>query len=390
MNIRIYILSLIALTLSVAVNGSELKDISSRVHDMNHRSETLQSKTFQPKIEVLAKIETNSTSFLQPIFSNDKIFVTNESGVITCYDTTGKQIWKNDSNGELVSLPAVVDNYLISGTTNGDINEVKSISGEQVQSIGIDDPITTGINFTDYNGKNELPIPKSTNSKTAIVYGTASGKIFCYDLETLQEYWNNSDAHKRIRFNPVITGTKILFSCMDGYIYCIESGSGLLIWRWKESAENGFNNSLILTDGKYIYAVSSDKVLYCIDLLLGKLVWKSKGNNIFPSISFSKDEKNVIAESTMKKIISFSSEKGKITKEINLTAEFDSTSVPAIDIGIGLLYSSQGNLFVVNNNSQEENIFSFGGINVNSITRIDERRFMAASAKGTIIIFSVR
>ena len=355
-----------------------------------HYNETQQTGTLPLKIDSLAKIDLNSTSLLEPVFSNNRIFTADKSGVLACYDTLGIQIWKNDTYGELVSLPALVDEYLISGTTNGDINEFKSNSGEQVQSIGIDDPVTTGITFTNYNGNNELVMPKTTNSKAAIILGTASGKIFCYDVETLQEYWHNSDAHKRIRFNPVITGNKILFSCMDGYIYCIESGNGLLIWRWKESAETGFNNATILTDGKYIYAVSSDRILYCIDILLGKLVWKSKGNNIFPAIAFSKDLKNIITETADKKIVFYSAEKGKIAKEINLTADFDSTSIPVIDTGNGLLYGSHGNIFITNNNSNEENIYNFGDSNVISITRIDEKRFMASSSKGTIIIFGVR
>jgi len=360
--------------------GSELKNSDPSV----------QNEKPEPGTHLLVKIDINSSSILEPIFANNRIFTADKSGVIACYDTLGHQIWKNDSLGELVSIPVVVDNYLISGTTNGDINEVKSISGELVQSVGIDDPVTTGINFSNYTGNNELAVPKTSNSKAAIVLGTASGKTYCYDAETLQEYWHNSDAQKRIRFFPVITGTKILLSCMDGYIYCIESGNGLMIWRWKESAETGFYNSLVLTDGKYIYAVSSDKNLYCIDLLLGKLVWKSKGNNIFPSIAFSKDLKNIITETEDKKIAYFSGEKGKITKEINLTAEFDSTSIPVIDTGEELLFCSQGNIFIISNNGTEENIYNFGDASIISIMRIDEKRFMAASSKGTIVIFGVR
>jgi outer membrane protein assembly factor BamB len=346
--------------------------------------------SIQSKIDIKAKIETNSTSLLEPIFSNSRIFITDKSGFIACYDTLGNLLWKNDSFGNIISFPAEVDEYLVSGTSNGDIIELKSSSGTQVQSIGLDDSITTGITQTNYNGDNELAVQKSTNSKAAIVFGTASGKTYCYDVETLQEYWHNTDAHKKIRFNPVITYTKIIFSCMDGYIYCIESGNGLMTWRWKESAETGFYNTLILTDGKYIYAVSSDKILYCIDLLLGKLVWKSKANDIFPSIAFSKEQKTIISETADKKIVSYSTDKGKIVKEINLTAEFDSTSIPVIDLGNRLLYARKSTIFLANNNNPEESIFSFGEATVRSIRRIDGKRFMASSAKGTIIIFSVR
>ena len=375
-----YFFPLLIMPLCFRIMGSELKDSKS-----SYLNETLQSQ-----ISILTKIETHSTSILEPIFSNNRIYIVDKIGFIECFDTFGKQIWKNDSYGELVSIPSLVDDYLISGTTNGDINEFKYNSGEQVQSIGIDDPVTTGINFTNYNGNNELVVPKSTNSKAAIVFGTASGKTYCFDVETLQEYWHNSDAHRRIRFNPVITGNKILLSSMDGYIYCIEASNGLLIWRWKESAETGFYSSLILTDGKYVYAVSSDKNLYCIDLLLGKLVWKSKGKNIFPSIAFSSDSKNIIAETAEGKIVSFSTEKGKAVKEINLSAEFDSTSVPVIDLGNGFLYASKGNIFMTNINNQSENIYNFQEAIVSSIIKIDDKRFMASSSKGTIIIFGVR
>jgi outer membrane protein assembly factor BamB len=346
--------------------------------------------SIQSKIDIKVKIETNSASLLEPIFSNSRIFITDKNGFIACYDTLGNLLWKNDSFGNIISLPAEVDEYLVSGTSNGDIIELKSSSGTQVQSIGLDDSITTGITQTNYNGDNELAVQKSTNSKAAIVFGTASGKTYCYDVETLQEYWHNTDAHKKIRFNPVITDTKIIFSCMDGYIYCIESGNGLMTWRWKESAETGFYNTLILTDGKNIYAVSSDKILYCIDLLLGKLVWKSKANDIFPSIAFSKEQKTIIAETADKKVVSYSTDKGKIVKEINLTAEFDSTSIPVIDLGNRLLYAYKSSIFLANSNNPEESIFSFGEATVRSIRRIDGKRFIASSAKGTIIIFSVR
>ena len=225
----IYILFLIIVPLNVTahVTGTFKDSLSS----------------IQSKIDIKVKIETNSASLLEPIFSNSRIFITDKNGFIACYDTLGNLLWKNDSFGNIISLPAEVDEYLVSGTSNGDIIELKSSSGTQVQSIGLDDSITTGITQTNYNGDNELAVQKSTNSKAAIVFGTASGKTYCYDVETLQEYWHNTDAHKKIRFNPVITDTKIIFSCMDGYIYCIESGNGLMTWRWKESAETGFYNT---------------------------------------------------------------------------------------------------------------------------------------------------
>ncbi len=205
--------------------------------------------------DIKTEIDLKSSMLTGAIYWENKIYVPEESGIVSCYDTTGNLFWDYDTFGNLISSPTIADRILTLATIQGEIITLSAISGEQIQSIGFEENITTGLTIFEYTGSKLLMIPKLTKSKNAIVFGTASGKLICYDLETLQEYWVNASSKGMIKSIPVVIENKILFSSYDGFIYCIDARNGLLIWRWKEKADTDFSDAVILTDGKKVYAV---------------------------------------------------------------------------------------------------------------------------------------
>src|SRR3989339_1490061 len=231
--------------------------------------QTSTSVTNAVPIDTLLRIEINSQLGSPPLYYQNKIYTSELSGVITCFDDSGKKIWSRHTSSSLRSRPIIADNMLCTATSNDEIITFGLDAGNQIQSFGVDDSITTDLTMLQYSGEKELMIPKTTESKSAIVFGTKSGKIFCYDLETLQEYWHNYDAKGMIKTKPIITGNKLLFTSKDGYLYCIDTRNGLLNWRWKEKAETDFSNSQISSDGRKVYVCDNEYSLFSIDLLLG-------------------------------------------------------------------------------------------------------------------------
>ncbi|MBI1937267.1 MAG: PQQ-binding-like beta-propeller repeat protein [Ignavibacteriales bacterium] len=338
--------------------------------------------------EVKTKIDLAST-LGGSLYWEDKIFTAEESGLISCYDTTGTLLWDYDTYGTLISAPVISDRLLTAATANGDIITLSAISGEQIQSIGFEQNITTDLTVLGYTGNKILMIPKLTKSNSALIFGTASGKIFCYDLETLQEYWVNESAKGMIKTKPLVVENKILFGSYDGYIYCIDSRSGLLIWRWKEKAETDFSFAQILSDGKRVFAVSNNGTTYCIDLLLGKLIWKNETNIALQHIGFSVDKKSLYLKCAGKKICRLKSDNGKLEKEFKVAQEFDNSFDSILELNGTIIYSNRGTLYSVNEKSKEEKLVHIDNAPVIALEKINNKIF-AATLDGRILLFTLR
>ncbi|MCL4548760.1 MAG: PQQ-like beta-propeller repeat protein [Bacteroidetes bacterium] len=340
--------------------------------------------------DVVTKVQLSSPIVSTPLIWDHKIFAADKSGTISCYDSTAASVWKTNLSVTITTKPMIADDVLVLGSVNGDIFAIDPKTGNQFQSIGLDRKISTEIIPFSYQGNIALAMPKSSESKTAILFGTEDGKIHCYDLETLQEYWTNSDAKGAVGGSPVYVNNKILFTSSDGFLYCLDANNGLLIWRWKESAESSFAGSNILTDGKTVYAVSNENVVFDIDLLLGKLVWKSKNVNALPPLNLSQDFKTLFVVTKDKKLMIVSAVQGMLVKDVKMDVPFDSTGSIAIENGKKILFSRSGGIFQLNEKFKEEPIISLGATQINYFIKIDDDKFLCSNLQGMVVIFRLR
>ena len=340
--------------------------------------------------DVKTTIQLSSPIVSSPLLWNHKIFAVDKSGTISCYDSSSALVWKNNLSVTLTTKPIIADDILVAGSVNGDIFALDPKTGNQFQSIGLDKKISTDIISFPYQGDIALAMPKSTNSKTVILFGTNDGKIHCYDLETLQEYWSNSDSHSIVNNNLVYVNNKILFTSTDGFLYCIDANNGLLIWRWKESAESSFVDSNIVTDGKTVFEISNDNIVFNIDLLLGKLVWKSKNVNAVAPLALSHDSKFLYVPTLNKSLMIVSAVQGRLFKDVKIDQPFDSTGSITFENGKNILFTRGGGIFQLNEKFKEEPILSLGSIQINYFSKISDNGFLCSNLSGTIIIFKMR
>jgi outer membrane protein assembly factor BamB len=339
--------------------------------------------------EVAAKLKFTSPLTTAPVFSDGKIIAI-EKDTISCIDTLSKVLWKHDISGKIISQPIISGNQLVYGSLNGDLVVRDVNTGAQIQSIGIDDSITTNIAFIEYNGSNELMMPKQSNSKSAIIFGTASGKVYCFDVETLQEYWHNFDTKGKLSSQLTIIENKALFARPDGFMYCIDISNGLLIWRWKEKEDTDFSNARILCDGKKVFAVSKDGQVYSIDLLLGMLAWKNEKLKALQDISLSNDKKILFIKSAGKKFTLLSSDKGKVIKEIKQEEEFDENSTPVIEDDYNIYFPQKGLIFSLSKKYKEKVLLNLGGEIINYIIKASTKSFIISTTTGTLLIIKTR
>lgn len=353
------------------------------------KSSSLFSVTNTSQIDTVLKIELNSQLGSSPLFYNNRIYTLELSGKISCYDISDKKIWSHNTSSSLHSKPVISDNMLCTAASKNEIITYNLEKGTQIQSFGIDDSITTDLTLLRYTGEKELMIPKTTESRSAIIFGTTSGKIYCYDLETLQEYWHNNDAKGMIKTQPIVAGNILLYTSTDGFLYSIDARNGLLNWRWKEKAGTDFSNSQITSDGRKVYVIDNENSLFSIDLLLGNFTWKSSAK-VFGTVGISADRKKIYVKGLYSKFFIISSVSGKVLKGIKRNQLFESDNIPPFEYKKQILFTNRNSIFSLNEKFNEENVFTYGVTAINTLTLIDKNKFLVSNLSGSIIIFSIR
>ncbi|MCK9279442.1 MAG: PQQ-binding-like beta-propeller repeat protein [Melioribacteraceae bacterium] len=335
----------------------------------------------------LLKIETNTSTHSRPLRTKERIFTFSEEGIISCYDTTGTQKWDYDSYGNSLSSPVIENGIVTIANLNGDLSSISQLDGEQIQTIGFSEPIITDLLTIEYKGNKELMIPKLNKSNTAIVFGSISGKLSCYDLETLQEYWVNTSAKGLILNRPLNADNKIFFTSRDGFLYSIDSRSGLMIWKWRESNNNEVTDGSPISDGKKIFVLSKDGTLSGIDLLLGKTEWKLNKRNIFDKIALSQDNKYIYAKSDSNKFLVINCDKGTIIKEIKLNFNLDKFPSDILQNENAIYFASGKSLYSIDNKYKVTQILSNENGVINYL-ELFNKKIMISDLNGRITIIN--
>jgi len=359
----------------------------------------LDSNLFIPKIDsnkiinyaskILWTKDLNSTTIASPLVLKDKIIIANYNGLITCFDLKGKELWNFQAFGNIVSTPAAKDGYIIVATLQGDLITLEESTGEEIQSIGFDETITSGLLTIDYTGSKELMVPKKTNSKAAVIFGTASGRLYCYDVETLQQYWLNKDARGMIQTTPLYVNNKIIYSAWDTFFYCIDAREGWLIWRWRMNNNFYYSPAAThpVTDGKFIYITEPNKFVYKIDLLLGKTIWATDEYNAWESIGISQNYSRLFIKSQKDNfyIVPAKNGKGALEFRINFGNDFNPTT--PIEYSKKIFFITQNGYVYQINGKKYKKIIFLGNARPFSLKRIKDNIFLSTNIDGRILLF---
>ena len=340
-------------------------------------------------IDTLLKIGLNSQLASSPLFNQNRIYTSEQSGIISCFDNSGKKIWSRNTSSTLHSRPVIADNMLCAATSKNEIVTFSLESGDQIQSFGVEDSITTDLTLIQYTGDKELIMQKSTDSKSSVIFGTESGKIYCFDLESLQIYWINKDASGIIKSRLFALDNRILFTGSDGFLYSIDARNGLLNWRWKEKAETDFSNSQIISDGHKVYVVDNEYSLFSIDLLLGNLTWKST-TKVLGAVGISTDKKKLYAKGLDNKFYILSTGKGKALKDIKHKEFFESNTIAPFEYKKRILFTNKNSIISLDEKYKGSNVLTFGSDSINTFIKIEKNKFLVSNSTGSIIIFSIR
>ncbi len=336
--------------------------------------------------------DLKATLIAKPIFWKQKVYVADYSGLVSCYNMKGKLLWDYDTFGNITGTPSIVDNKFIISTVQGELTILDPNSGDQLETIGFDEYLIASPVIFDYKGKKKLLIKKQTKSKSAVLISSASGKIYCYDLETLQEIWTNHETKKMIKRAPMVIGNQIVFGSLDKYFYSVDANNGTTIWKWraKKSLQYSPTTCDPVTDGKYLYFTTPDKMVYSIDLRLGTTKWKKKNYSVYESIGISNNKKRLFIKGDKNNFYILSAKNGKLIKTIKAKYGSDKTPNKPIEWNSKIVFSAKnGYVYRINKKMRYKSILFLGTAPLHSVQKIDSKRLMVSNIDGKVVIFNI-
>ncbi len=163
--------------------------------------------------------------------------------------------------------------------------------------------------------------------------------------------------------SPAIANGKVYIGCEDGYLYCINTGTGELVWKNDTQDPDMKSSSPAIYQGNVYFTQPQNQLITCLNANTGSLVWEEPvGGRPAKSLTIF-DDKLYFGANT-DKIYCWDATTGSSIWDF--TADGDINSFPAINNNKVFVGSTDGNLYCLNvNNGSKIWSYDTGGV-VNS------------------------
>jgi outer membrane protein assembly factor BamB len=186
-------------------------------------------------------------------------FGSQDSYVYAVDTTTGKEIWRFKTGAEVGSAPTIHEGVLYIGSYDGNLYALAPETGKELWRF------KTGGNISN---------PLSYFVEGNVLYiGCTDGNIYAIYLENGREKWRFKTG-SWILASPKPVGDFIYFVSSDGNMYCIDK-DGKLVWKFMTDACMDGSPEVVVEKG-ILYYSSSNGNLYALYAKSGKEIWRFK------------------------------------------------------------------------------------------------------------------
>ncbi|HPS58952.1 MAG TPA: PQQ-binding-like beta-propeller repeat protein [Spirochaetota bacterium] len=190
-----------------------------------------------------------------PVVVDDIIYVASNSGTVSAFDLTGKNVWENNLDEGVYNSIMVYKSNVIIATDTLTLYALNAEDGDEEWSADLDDRVIT-----------LTPLAYSDN----IYFGCYSGKFYSINADTGDLAWTFMTGGP-IYSSPALYKKSILFGSDDGYLYSLDYEKGTLIWKFK--AGSPVNSSPIVAFESVF--VTADRTLFALDPVKGTVLWQN-------------------------------------------------------------------------------------------------------------------
>lgn len=328
--------------------------------------------------------EINSGSFSSTRILNNSnwIYSTSDSGIVTCYDFNGNQKWITEILGTTTNNSALYKDILLIATVEGDLYSINSNNGEILQVVGIGENITSDLAL--------IEISTADIKTISVVLGTSEGNIFCYDAFSFELLWQKNISTSPIISSPLIEKDKVVILNDDFSLYCVNSKSGSLIWKYEFSVEQNFSaKNFPVSDGKNIFSLSTDKKIFALDILLGKKIWSSNTKGVLNQFYIIPDNQELFLIDDKGMMTIYSTKNGEETNIIDFKKSELFSFIIAEDRENTLVGFSDGSLYMFDSKFVSKELISANQFPIISLYIISRDEFIVKDINGKIKFYKI-
>jgi outer membrane protein assembly factor BamB len=241
------------------------------------------SQFFAPMMEVkqadltekpvlLWKYKTNGAIVGSPVIEGQTVFVGSLDSTLYALDlTTGKVKWKLPSGGAIRSSVCLSNQRLYLLNSSGMLFRIAQDSGR------VDGYFQT---MTGFMGDQQADFADYFTSTPVIVDSTiyfGSGETI-YAISITDGYirWFYKTGGN-VHTTPAISHNRLYAGSFDGHLYCIDTRTGNLVWKFKTTGKSTFPKGEVMgnpvVSGGMVFAGARDYNLYAVDVRGGYCSW---------------------------------------------------------------------------------------------------------------------
>jgi outer membrane protein assembly factor BamB len=175
-----------------------------------------------------------------------------EKGIILALEpSSGRELWRFQTQGAIRSTPVFVDGRFIFGCDDHKLY-LLSDKGELIGSIKVGDKIQAS------------PLVMEKN----LYFGSDDHYFYCFNLKKLRRKWKVKTGGNI--FTPAVTdGKRVLFLCFNNVLYCLNRRNGHILW-WGMIPSRSYYH-LEVSEGRVVVS-SLSSVVAGFDIETGKRV----------------------------------------------------------------------------------------------------------------------
>lgn len=315
-----------------------------------------------------------------PAVINDQVVFGNQNGTVTALSLkTGKELWKFKTGGSIFSSPAVHDDKIVFGSADGNVYCINN-KGKDIWKFK--------------TGAAVLGCPKIENN---VVYIGGSDHHFrAIDLNTGKEKWSFNGLDGPVVSTPVIYKDDIIFGAWDTYLYSLNKNTGALNWKWSNgSSIRNYSPAACIPVIKddVVYVVAPDRYLSAIDAQTGKTLWRTNESTVRESIGISEDKKFIYGKTMNDTLAVFATgrEPQKAAWKLNVGYGYEHTP--------SMLIERQGNFFFGTRNGIVYSIdiadkktawaYKIDNSMVNTVNVLNNKNIIASTMDGKVVLLHV-
>ncbi|MBO4379903.1 MAG: PQQ-binding-like beta-propeller repeat protein [Muribaculaceae bacterium] len=244
----------------------------------------LSGEGVRPKQTITLVYSDSASIFTRLGFDKNAIYFGNSLGEAKALSKkSGKILWSTPTGASVFSRPVVTTKKtVVFPSAAKELLTLSTADGSIVNRMPSDGPY----------------VADGVLVKGALYQGGYK-KMEKFDAKSGKLLWRFSDIGNYCQAAPAVDHTDLIFGAWDTYLYCLDTRTGALKWKWnngKNANQLGPGDCSPVVTADKVFLVAPDRFMTCLDRSTGKEIWRVKDKKVRESIGISADCKRVYAK----------------------------------------------------------------------------------------------